>query len=634
MCGIVGGFHFKPGPDLTAAYQAALQTLAHRGPDGQRVAHLPPAYLGHARLSILDLSQAAFQPMADPTGRYHIIFNGEVFNFQELGAEVRRMGITPHTTSDTEILLHLLIREGIGALNKLNGFFAFAFYDNHTQTLLLARDRYGVKPLYTYTDADKYWFASEPKALFALGLPRTLNAAAVSQFFALNYLPPHTSMIAGVQPLAPGHYQFITPQGAQTPACFYRLPKPTQYEAPTAQGYEAAQKRLIELLEDAVRIRLVADVPVGVFLSGGIDSSVVTALAVRHKQPLHTYSIGFEDKLYDETSYAELVAKKFGTQHTMFRLSFDEMAGHVHHMLQYVDEPFADASAINYYILSKYVRQHVTVALGGDGADELLAGYAKHQGEFLARTPGLFNAALKATTPLLQVLPANRNSGLLRKVWQAQKYARGLALGPEARYLQWARVLENEALHDLLQPAYANSATVLVPGLHINTDFNDVLRTDFALVLPGDMLTKVDRMSMASSLEVRTPFLDYRVVDFAFNLPAAYKIAGTTQGVMRKRILQDAFRNILPPELYNRPKQGFEVPVRGLLLTSLRSTIEQLVLDEDFIRAQSIFRYTSLRQLWQAVQQGRNGKEDWTLWAVVVFQHWWQRYMAQVPKAA
>jgi asparagine synthase (glutamine-hydrolysing) len=622
MCGIVGGFHFKPGGDAMPAYQAAVQTLALRGPDGQRVRHLPPAYLGHARLSILDLSQAAFQPMADPSGRYHIVFNGEVFNFKELAAEVRQAGVTLHTTSDTEILLHLLIRHGAAALNKLNGFFALAFYDSQTQTLLLARDRYGVKPLYTYTDGDKFWFASELKALFALGLPRTLNETAVASYFALNYLPPHTSIIAGVQPLAPAHYQVVSADGAQAPVRYYAINQPAAYETPTEAGYAAAQKTLANLLEDAVRIRLVADVPVGVFLSGGIDSSVVTALAARHKQSLHTYSIGFDDKLYDETDYAELVAKQFGTQHTVFRLSFDEIAGHLQHMLAYVDEPFADASAINYYILSKYVRRHVTVALGGDGADELLAGYAKHHGELLARSPNAVNAMLKLAGPVLQALPANRNSSLLRKVWQVQKYARGLALPAAERYLQWARVLQDDALGGLLQPRFVAATPALLQGLHVNTDFNDVLRADFALVLPGDMLTKVDRMSMANSLEVRTPFLDYRVVDFAFGLPSAYKI---NRG-MRKRILQDAFRSVLPPQLYNRPKQGFEVPVRGLMLSALRQSIEQLVLDESFIRAQGIFRYQGLQQLWQTVQQGRNGKDDWTLWAVVVFQNWWQRY--------
>ncbi len=623
MCGIVGGIDLQAGqPDKVPAYRAALDTLKLRGPDGQRLWHAQndagrQVYLGHARLSILDLSDAAFQPMWDADDRYGIIFNGEIFNYRELKTELTAAGENFNTTSDTEVLLRLYMREGAACISRLNGFFALAIYDRYTDTLLLARDRYGVKPLYVYQDAAHLSFASEMKALYALGIPRTLNPQALHAYLRFNYVPQPMSMVQGVRQVPVGHHLTISRGVVHSSVAYYTLPQRVVQPVPT---YADAQRELFTLLEDAVQRRLVADVPVGVFLSGGIDSSAVAALAARHKKPLHTFSIGFTNKLYDETHYAQSVARLLGTEHTVFTLSEEDLFASVAGVLDYMDEPFADPSALNVYILSQHTRKHVTVALSGDGADELAGGYSKHWGEWRTRSGGLLNGLFKAASPLLQHIPSHRNSTAGRKLYQAKKYAAGLAQTAEARYTSWASVLDEQTVNSLLR----NPVQQYDLGLpSMQGGMNDVLRADFSLVLPSDMLTKVDRMSMAQSLEVRTPFLDYRVVDYVMGLPAEYKINAT----MRKRIVQDAFRSILPPELYNRPKQGFEVPVRGLLLhPNMQPRLNQFVRNRDYIEAQGLFNYNAIENLWQTIQARRNDKEDWTLWALVVFQQVYQRY--------
>jgi len=305
----------------------------------------------------------------------------------------------------------------------------------------------------------------------------------------------------------------------------------------------------------------VADVPVGVFLSGGIDSSSITALAARHTRHLHTFSLGFTDKLYDETPYAQAVARMHRTEHTVFTLGPEDLYAELDAMLGSLQEPFADASALNLYLLSRRTRQQVTVALSGDGADELLGGYSKHLGEVYSRQGGLRNSLLCGLSPLLQWLPAHRHSRQGRRLYQLQRYAAGLRRPPAERYLAWAEVAGRDWVRQLLVHP-AEDAELLAPYVaHFSPggDLNEVLRADMQLVLGGDMLVKADRMSMAHALEVRVPFLDYRIVDYVMGLPAHYKI----QGGQRKRLLQDAVRPLLPPELYNRPKQGFEVPLRS-----------------------------------------------------------------------
>lgn len=631
MCGIAGAYFFTQNTITEQKFHEALYTLRLRGPDAQGLFYSYPAVLGQTRLSIIDTSEKAHQPFWSADKRYVIVFNGEIFNFQELKQQLTQQGIVFYTYSDTEVLLHLLILYQEKALSKLNGFFAFAFYDTYTQTLMLARDRFGVKPLWIYQDKDKILFASELKALMALDIPKELNTKDLWAYFQLNYFPPNSSILKGCSKFKAGYYaqiHFSANTIEQKP--YYTIPEQDYtYIHVSEQDYAQQQKQLYHLLDDAVQKRLIADVPLGVFLSGGIDSSVVTALAAKHQKQLLTFSIGFDNPVYDETEYALAVAKKCGTEHTVFKVSYQDLLDNLFSVLDYLDEPFADASALNFYILSKHTRSKVTVALSGDGADEVFGGYMKHLGEYKARQKTGLNTLLKITYPVLKYLPANRNSPFTRKIWQIQKYSKGLYQDYAERYWQWCSVLsETERNHLVKSHLYPQSLHIVreyTQHIHAHTGIQDVLYADMHLTLQGDMLTKVDLMSMANSLEVRTPFLDYRVVDFAFRLPSQSKIHKN----YRKRIVQDTFRNILPAELYHRKKQGFEVPLRDFFTRELKSYIQKELLNKDWIVHQNIFEFESLQNLYRTIEQGKNGKEDWTLWAVLVFDYWYKKYMIE-----
>ncbi|MBD0314399.1 MAG: asparagine synthase (glutamine-hydrolyzing), partial [Microcoleus sp. T3-bin5] len=377
------------------------------------------------------------QPMTDESERYTIVFNGEIFNFLEIRQELEQGGIAFQSSSDTEVLLRLYMLEGDKCVNQLNGFFVFAIYDNQREELFIARDRFGVKPLLYTIDEDKVLFASEMKALFVFGFPRELDYVSLQQYLQLNYIPAPDTIFKDVKKLLPGHWikirgrEIAIEKYYQVPA---QKPGPVQ-----ALSYETAQNQLTNLLDAAVQRRMIADVPLGAFLSGGIDSSVIVALASRHTDQLNTFSIGYRDEpFFDETRYANLVAKKFNTNHTVFSLSNDDLLDGLYDMLDYTDEPFADSSALAVYILSKRTRKKVTVALSGDGADEIFAGYNKHAAEFRVRAGGWQNSMVASLKTLWDALPKSRSSAFGNKIRQLQKFAEITALSPRDRYWRMA----------------------------------------------------------------------------------------------------------------------------------------------------------------------------------------------------
>ena len=381
-----------------------------------------------------------------------------------------------------------------------------------------------------------------------------------------------------------------------------------------------------------------SDVPLGAFLSGGIDSSTICALASRHVDKLHTFSIGFKDEpFFDETHYAQLVAQKFNTEHTVFSLSNDDLYGGLQNILDYIDEPFADSSAINVYLLSQYTRKEVTVALSGDGADEMFSGYNKHYAEFQARNPGLKGELVRSLYPFLRQFPKGRHSKLTNLNRQLQRFAEGMKLSNKDRYWKWATFSNEEKSNYLLREPlieqeqrlsdlaydYKKRKEFLLRNISKKGNMNEVLYTDMQLVLPNDMLYKVDLMSMANSLEVRTPFLDKNVVDFAFEIPVQFKINER----MRKKIVQDTFRKILPEELFNRPKKGFEVPLLGWLRHELNDRIRHDWFDPDFLEEQQIFNPTAIQSLLQKLHSTSPDGAPYTVWALIVFQSWYKKYM-------
>jgi asparagine synthase (glutamine-hydrolysing) len=630
MCGIAGiiALTEKGIPSLDKIGDA-LTCLNLRGPDARGIFKHNRVALGQTRLAIIDTSEGGLQPMHDSSGRYTIIFNGEFFNFKEHRKFVVDKGYALKSTSDTEVLLYLYIIEGEKCLQRLNGFFALAVYDKQEQTVFIARDRMGVKPLLMYADDDRLLFASEMKALLSMGIPKELDMVSLYTYLQLNYIPGPHSIFKNVSKLEPGHFlklEVLRASALRPPPSerYYEIKTDT-----TRLSYPAQQKKLFELMEASVQRRLVSDVPLGTFLSGGIDSSVVSALAARHTKHLKTFSIGFRDEpMFDETHYANLVAKKIGSDHTVFTLTTDDLFANFHAALDYIDEPFADSSALNVHILSQHTRRHVTVALSGDGADELFGGYNKHVAEVRARGGGMAGSMVKLLGPLWNALPESRNSKAGNKVRQLKKFSEGMRLGKRERYWRWAGTATERDAGSMLastaeQQEYAGRKKELLKRIRDNGGMNDVLLTDMHLVLVNDMLAKVDMMSMANSLEVRTPFLDYTVVDFAFSLPAESKI--DAHG--RKKIVRDAFRTLLPEELYSRGKQGFEVPLLKWFGTELKPMITGDLLSEDFVTRQGIFSYTEVKRLLDRLYSSSPGDSVARVWGLIVFQHWWKRYI-------
>lgn len=629
MCGITGIFAFNlVGKFNKVNTAAATMCLELRGPDNQNIYNDDWVALGHRRLSIIDTSSDGNQPMWDESGRYCIAFNGEIFNYRELRQQLEAKGVTFFSHSDTEVLLKLYMLEKEKCLNKLNGFFALCIYDKVEQTFFVARDRYGVKPLLYVFDEDKFLFASEMKSIIQYGIDRTLDYNSLYSYLQLNYIPAPDTIFKHVKKLLPGHYLTIANKQLKI-GKFYDIPT----EQNNIISYDDAKKKLIGLLDASVQRRLISDVPLGAFLSGGIDSSVITALASKHKPDLHTFSIGFKDeKFFDETHYAKLVADHFKTDHTVFSLTNDDLYEHVRSILNYIDEPFGDSSAINVYILSKQTRKHATVALSGDGADEILAGYNKHAAFYRSFHPGVKEKMVQGLGPIWNMIPQSRNNTLSNKARQFARFAEGMKLSAKDRYWRWAAFADEKAAKNLLtaesianvsEQHYTSTKAALLKDITDSRNINEILLTDTKLLLPNDMLTKVDLMSMANGLEVRTPFLDFEVVNFIFSLPEAFKI---NSGI-RKRILQDAFKDVLPAQLYKRPKKGFEVPLLKWFRREMKSMIVDDLLSEKLINEQGIFNYAEIRKLKEQLFSSNPGDVHARIWGLIVFQSWWKKYM-------
>jgi asparagine synthase (glutamine-hydrolysing) len=631
MCGITGIYAFNlVGKLHKVNVTAATMCLQKRGPDFQDI-HLEEwVALGHRRLSIIDTRSIANQPMWDESKRYCIIFNGEIFNYKELRKTLEGKGISFFSDSDTEVLLKSYIHEGVNCLDKLNGFFAFCIYDREEQTMFLARDRFGIKPLLYQFDEDKFVFGSEMKSILAYGVEKNLDYSSLYLYLQLNYIPGPDSILASIKKLQPGHYIKVGRNKIEV-AKYYSIP----YKVDNHISYNDAKEKLKTLLEASVKRRLVADVPLGAFLSGGIDSSVVCALAVKHKPDLHTFSIGYRDeKFFDETEYANLVAKDLKTKHTVFSLSNGDLYDSLESILNYIDEPFADSSAIAVNILSRETRKHATVALSGDGADELLGGYNKHEAFYRMMHPGTTEGLASVLAPFAKFFPQSRNGAFANKVRQLVRYNEAKSLSQQDRYWRWATLADKDQAMSLLHPDlrttfwlkdYVSRRKDLLATIPDNATINDVLLTDMRLVLPGDMLTKVDLGSMANSLEVRVPFLDFEVVNFLFSLPGDFKINGN----MRKRVLQDAFKDILPSKLYKRPKKGFEVPMLKWLRNELKSLINDDLLSHKTIDDQGIFNYSEVERLKQQLYSSSPGDVHARVWGLVVFQWWYKKVFSK-----
>ena len=632
MCGITGIYAFNQvGSFYMINMAKAIDNLARRGPDARGYFLDEYIGLGHRRLSIIDTAYVSNQPMYDETNRYVLVFNGEIFNYKELKKELLNKGIQFRTESDTEVLLQYYILEKEKCLSKFIGFFAFAIYDKEEKTLFVARDRMGVKPLLFYKDEDKFIFSSEMKSLLAYNIPKELDEVSVFEYLQLNYVPKEYSIFKNIHRLLPGEY-ILVKEKQITIKRYYEIPY-SEKNLNKIISFEESKEKLLELLDDSVRLRLISDVPLGAFLSGGTDSSAVVALASRHTNYLNTFSIGFKDEpFFDETKYANLVAKKFNTNHTVFSLTNQDLHEHIFEVLDYLDEPFADSSALPFYILSKRTSGKVKVALSGDGADEIFAGYNKYYGEYEIRQGGWRAEVLKTLYPVLNQLPKSRNGFFSNKIRQYHRFAEGARMTAKERYWRWSTISSEKNIQQLFSKEfikkmdvseYRNRKSECTKNISEPGSLNEVLLSDATMVLPDNMLFKADMMSMASGLEVREPFLDHRLVDFSFSLPVEYKI----DAQLKKKIVRESFKDILPQELYTRPKRGFDVPLIKFYKRELRSLIIEL-LEEEFIRAQGIFDVKEIEKLKNNILNGQYYEQE-AVWNIIAFQYWWKKFLVK-----
>jgi asparagine synthase (glutamine-hydrolysing) len=644
MCGIAGILNIDGevlGPTTVAQQMAA--SIEHRGPDDKGMLIDGPVAFGFQRLCIIDL-QTGHQPVADEQARRWCMFNGEIYNFLELRAELEAKGYSFRTNSDTEVILQAYAAYGLEFVQHLRGMFAIALWDATQQRLVLVRDRIGKKPLFYGVSNGQLAFASEVKAFLKWPeFRRTINAQALNDYLTFLYVPAPSSIFEGVQKLPPAHMLVADcKQGSFEVRPYWKVSATPD----RSKSFEFYEQGLKEVLAEAVQLRLRSDVPLGAFLSGGIDSTLVVGLMSRYISPVRTFSIGFPDARFDERAYARCAAAAFGTIHTeevvdAFSVSPDELCK----LVWYMDEPFGDSSFIPTYWLSKLARKHVTVALSGDGGDELFAGYPRYRYFQLLQRFNLVPAALRragghvAAALRAAVLP--QSSALAERLRQVQK---ALALSedePEDQILAmltyfddanksrlysdaWRAGLNGHLGHDLVP--YARCP----PGQGSDALAGFMAR-DFQTNMVDDVLVKVDRASMACSLEVRAPFLDHHVVEFALRIPPEYKLRNGTHKV----ILKKAFADLLPEQIINRSKKGFEVPFAQWFQQPQWRSLLVDMLAEDRLRSQGIFNPPDVirlrdwllddpeaRRLPMSAYQLRH-----QVWALLVFQIWHDQFM-------
>lgn len=581
--------------------------MRHRGPDhtGCWVSPDRSAALGAVRLAVIDPSPICHQPFQRDHGRFTIVFNAAVYNFYEIRAELVSRGDTFVTDGDTEVVLAACIRWGPEALKRFNGMWALAFYDAVERRGFLARDRYGVKPLFYAVNQRRLCFASELGPLESLDdVGSDINTDAAAMLIQLGYIPaPHT-ILRGVHRLLPAHYLSFDARGASAPQPYYRIAsEPYQHNLDGA-GYAEVRTELRRLIANAVVRRRVADVPLGAFLSGGVDSSVVVKhLAEASGSPIKTFSIGYADDAgYDETAYARLVADQFATDHHEIKLTRANILDTFPRVLDHLSEPLADSSIVPTSLVSRFARQHVTVALAGDGGDEVFGGYGRYLGHqsmmAYRRLPSLMRRGL--IEPAMRLFSHSRVSVLGNKARQFQKLLRAQRPDPIASHLAWSRFLapSGEVLfRDRAMPAAIDSQILqlsarLTEGMNHDDLLNRILAFDLQMSLPYDMLQKVDLASMMHSLEVRLPLLDPTVVDFAFSLPSHLKV----RRGLRKRLLIETYRGLLPDAVLDRPKRGFEVPFAELVRGPLRSLYHDVV-TRRAVESFGVFDYDGLQQI-------------------------------------
>src|SRR5438105_14884856 len=618
ICGVAGGEPAR-GHELVRRMCGAM---VHRGPDDEGSVHLDGVTLGMRRLSIIDID-GGHQPMANEDSTVWVVQNGEIYNHRELREQLIQAGHRFRTRSDTEVLVHGYEEWGEPMVERLNGMFGFALVDLRQALLLLARDRMGIKPLHYAVDGDRLVFASELKALLQDQATRKgIDPVALDEYLAYEFVPSPRSIVRGVNKLRPGHTLTWSLRNRKSTLRRYWAPALNLEAASGRRSLEEECGRLRDVLRESVRKELISDVPLGVFLSGGIDSSAVTAMMTQLGGDVKSFSVGFAERSFDESPYARQVAAHLGTDHHELVLEPGMLLGLIPKLSLLLDEPLGDASIIPTYLLSEFTRRHVKVALGGDGGDELFAGYPTLQAHRLAgyyvRAPALLRRGL--VEPLVRRLPVSRNN--LSFDFRAKRFASGAGHPVAERHRRWMGSFASEERTSVLSREIRASLGDADGRDEFSSydPLNQVLMLDMRLYLENDILVKLDRASMMASLEGRVPLLNNDFVAYATSLPLHMKL----RGMRSKFLLKRALRGVLPDRILNRPKKGFGIPVAEWFRGPLREQMLS-VLSPERISADGFFEVGGVRQLIDDHLAGRrdNRKQLWTLFA---FQLWHEGY--------
>lgn len=633
MCGIAGVAHADPArPVAEPLLRAMCAVMRHRGPDDEGVLSAPGVGLGMRRLSIIDLAGGR-QPIANEDGSIHVVLNGEIYNYQELRPGLEAKGHVFKTHSDTEVIVHLYEEHGDACVESLRGMFAFALWDAKRQRLLAARDRLGKKPLHYAVLRDRLLFASEMKSILVdPAVPREVDPVALDQYLTFEYVPGERTMFRAIRRVPPGH-RLTWERGALSVHPYWQLSAEPDTTRTVGEWCEALRTELRE----AVRLRLISDVPLGVLLSGGLDSSTIVALMRQVTSgDIRTFSIGFEDQSYDERTYARLVAQRFGTRHEEFTVR-PNAVGLVERLVGHFDEPFADVSAIPTFLVCEMARRRVTVALGGDGGDELFGGYDAYLAQRLAggyaRVPAVIRRGL--IEPLASGLrPSAQKKGAVNRL---KRFVEGFEHPEAIGHARWMAFLSVAEKTRLYTPAFRQALGTVdgyAPILDAARRFAGLdplakaMAIDLVTYLPDDILAKVDRMSMATSLEVRAPFLDHHVVELVARIPSRLKI----QGSRTKHILKMAMRDFLPAEVLKKPKQGFSIPVKNWLRGELQALM-RATLEPERLRRHGYVE-PAVVQGWMSEHLAGRINHAHRLWSLMMLELWHEQYLDRPVHAA
>ena len=633
MCGIAGRFNYRSGAPVSGRVVGAMcDLIAHRGPDGEGVWTEGPVALGHRRLAIIDLSPAGRQPMTYGGGHLTITFNGEIYNFLELRRELEARGHAFRSKTDTEVILAAYREWGTACLSRLRGMFAFAIWDRESRALFVARDRVGKKPLHYWTDRDGIAFASEPKAFMAdPSFSPEPDPEAVSAYLNYQYVPSPLSAFKGVRKLPPAHFLLIQ-DGRMRVERYWKL----SFAAKRRLSESDACEEIRDRLREAVRMRLISDVPLGAFLSGGVDSSAVVALmAGLSSAPVKTFSIGFDDEDYNELPYARMVAQRYGTDHHEFIVRPDA-AQIFPNLVWHYNEPYADASAIPTYYLAELARRHVTVALNGDAGDENFAGYRRYITPPAARQFDRLPPSIRRVVG--NVARWTPVPGKSDSVWyRGRQWLRRLSDTPEGRYSRRVMIFDPDLKREVCEPQFLAAAgddgtpPFLLDAFDRSDagDFVDAaLDVDVSYYLSDCLLVKVDIATMAHGLEGRSPMLDHEFMEFAASLPSDMKL----RGAETKYIFKKAVRDLVPAEIIDRPKKGFSVPLDIWFRKDLREMSGDLLLDGR-LAGRGYFKPAAVRRL---LEEHWRGTASWQnqLWSVLMLESWHRMFIDQRPSAA